>query len=233
MFIKQFGLILILLTITSLFLYAEEVSLLSFTGKVEIKKAGGEWTPVSAGQQISGSDYISTGFGSMARLQAGGMQITLQPLTRIQIDELAEKGNTVSSRVSLQSGRVRAVRTQTTKAQRKLLDFRLSTPVATAAVRGTDFELSANNKLRTYEGLVEFSSKQGTVLSSAGSYSWASISQAPAIPLELAAENWSLSPVAGSIGGITISGAAADILQNLNIPGNGFIESSSMLFILN
>jgi hypothetical protein len=192
--------IVILLISAALIASAADVTVVSFSGNVEIKEPGGAWTPVSTGQLVSSRSMISTGFGSRARLSAGGMELNLQPLTRVSIDSLALDGETTRSAVSLQAGRVRASRPPTTRSTRSVVDFRVSTPVATAAVRGTDFELSFN-KLMTNEGLVKFSVGQAVVLSSEGTWTWAVEGLRPMNPAGLIGDNWSVSTEAGAIPG--------------------------------
>jgi len=135
-----------------------------------------------------------------AKLSAGGMELNLQPLTRVSIDSLTRDGDTPRTAVSLQSGRVRATRPPATRSTRRAVDFRVSTPVATAAVRGTDFYLSPD-KLVTVEGLVSFSIGEAAVYSPGGSWSWAPEGLRPMNPVDLAGNRWGVSPAAGSMPG--------------------------------
>lgn len=181
---------------------ASEVIVLSLSGNVDIKEPGGNWAPAAVGQTVSSASMISTGFGSRARLSAGGMELSLQPLTRVTINSLVSEGKTDRTSVSLQSGRVRATRppvTRATRSTRRQIDFRVSTPVATAAVRGTDFFRSPD-KLETVEGLVSFEQGQAVVMSPGGTYSWAVPGLRPINPTELAGYIWGVSPEAGTIG---------------------------------
>ena len=193
-------LIVMLLTSAALAVGASDVTVISISGNVETREPGGAWTPVSAGQVISSQSMISTGFGSSAKLSAGGMELTLQPLTRVSIDSLTQDGDTLRTAVSLQSGRVRATRPPATRSTRRSIDFRVSTPVATAAVRGTDFIMSFD-KLQTLEGLVSFSMGKAVVYSPGGSWSWASEGLRPVEPTGLAGDNWGVSTEAGSLPG--------------------------------
>lgn len=189
--------LIVLLISVGLSAGAADVSVLGLTGSVEIKEPGGAWTPAAVGQVVSSRSMISTGFGSRATLSAGGMELNLQPLTRVSIDSLTQDGETTRTAVSLQSGRVRATRPPVTRSTRSAVDFRVSTPVATAAVRGTDFELSFN-KLATYEGLVGFSQGQAVVLSPGGTFSWAVEGLRPVNPTDLADEIWGVYLPGGS-----------------------------------
>jgi hypothetical protein len=188
---------ILLLTSVALAVYAAEVTVLSITGSVEIKEPGGLWSAASAGQVVSSRSMVSTGFGSRARLSAGGMELNLQPLTRITLDSLTQDGGTDRTEVSLQAGRIRATRPPVTRTTRREVNFRVSTPVATAAVRGTDFTLSPD-KLITAEGLVEFSQGQAVVLSPGGTFTFAVPGLRPIDPADLVDERWKVSTSSGS-----------------------------------
>ncbi len=199
--------IIVVLLLISLALAANaaDARIVSISGTVEVREPGSSWAPVSPGQIISTDSWISTGFGSRAKLSVGGMELNLQPLTRVSItslsDDRSSSGSPVTrTNVSLQTGRVRASRPPATRATRRSIDFRVSTPVATAAVRGTDFELSFD-KLVTYEGLVSFSQGGALVMSPGGTYTFAVDGERPLDPIALAIGLWGVSPQAGSIPG--------------------------------
>lgn len=201
---KKIIAVMLLITV-ALAAFAADVTVVSISGTVEIREPGGAWAPASAGQIISTDSWISTGFGSRAKMSAGGMELNLQPLTRVSITSLTEDrssgGRTVSrTAVSLQTGRVRATRPPATRATRRDIDFRVSTPVATAAVRGTDFELSFD-KLVTYEGLVSYSQGGALVMSPGGTYTFAVDGEHPLDPIALIINKWGVSSEAGSIPG--------------------------------
>ncbi len=194
--------LIVLLASLAFSIGAAEVTVLSLSGNVEIKEPGRDWVPAAVGQKISSASMISTGFGSRARLSAGGMELNLQPLTRVVIDSLVTDGDTDRTAVSLQTGRVRATKppvTRATRSTQRQIDFRVSTPVATAAVRGTDFYVS-HDKLETLEGLVSFTEGQAVVLSPGGTYSWSVPGLPPLNPMETFDEIWGVSPEAGTIG---------------------------------
>ena len=213
-------LVILLLTSVALAAYAADATIVSISGTVEIREPGGSWTPASVGQVVSANSWISTGFGSRAKVSAGGMEMSLQPLTRVSISSLApESGASGTSRsrttVSLQTGRVRATRPPTTRANRRdSIDFRVSTPVATAAVRGTDFVISFN-KLVTYEGLVSYSQEGVTVMSPGGTYTWAVDGWHPVDPGDLVDDQWAVNPTAGSIPGSDGRGGRSRSTRNL------------------
>lgn len=166
---------------------AQEASILSLSGSVEIKKPDGVWQAARTGQNVSSESMIATGFASSAVLSVGGMDITLSPLTRMSIDNIAEEKDAVNTNLSLKTGRLRASSSSGARKPRRAIDFKISTPVATAAVRGTDFYISTN-KLETLEGLVQLSKGKSIVYAPAGSKSWSAPETRPTEPIELVGE---------------------------------------------
>ena len=87
---------------------------------------------------------ISTGFKSELTLKIDGSVITVKPMTRLTIEEIAAKNETVSSEVYLNVGSVKA---DVKPASTKKVEFKVKTPVATASVRGTSGEISSDGLL--------------------------------------------------------------------------------------
>ena len=112
-------------------------------GKAEIKQ-GGKWIPAKAGHKITSGLTISTGFKSELTLKIDGSVITVKPMTRLTIEEIAEKNETVSSEVYLNVGSVKA---DVKPASTKKVEFKVKTPVATASVRGTSGEIGSDGLL--------------------------------------------------------------------------------------
>ena len=197
---------ILLLISVALAAHAADATIISISGTVEVREPGGSWAPAAVNQVVSANSWISTGFGSRASVSVGGMELSLQPLTRVSISSLAPESGAADqasqrTSVSLQTGRVRATRPPVTRANRReSIDFRVSTPVATAAVRGTDFVISFD-KLITYEGLVSYSPEGLTVMSPGGTYTWAVDGWHPMDPTDLVDDTWSVNPAAGSIPG--------------------------------
>jgi hypothetical protein len=196
---KRLLIILILLSAAAAVFSAEAV-VVSIVGTLDIKVPGGVWTPATVGQKISTQSMVSTGFGSRAKLSVGGMELNLQPVTRVTIDSLTETGGTPSTGLSLQTGVVRSTRPPATRTSSTGVDFRVSTPVATAAVRGTDFSVSPD-KLVTAEGLVSYSAGSTVVFSPGGTLTWYKPGFGPVNPTDLAPEIWSVNPNSGSMPG--------------------------------
>jgi hypothetical protein len=107
------------------------------TGKVEVLSPGGSWQAARVGMAVSRGATISTGFNSTAVLDLGTSVLQVNPLTRMELQQLLQQGGAVSTELFLKVGKVRAeVKTGEGLTQ----DFKLKSPVSTAAVRGTIFE---------------------------------------------------------------------------------------------
>jgi hypothetical protein len=132
-----------------------EAVIREITGTVELKAAGSEvWRPAKAGDRIPQSTIISTGFKSMALLAVGNSTLTVRPLTRLSLEALIKQENTESVNIGLQTGRVR-VDVKPPAGTRA--DITVQSPIATASVRGTEFEMSPVT-LRVHDGNVLYRS---------------------------------------------------------------------------
>lgn len=155
---KKKYIIAVLLLVLGTFLFAEITAVVkNVTGKVEIKAPGGSWKKAAPGMKIAKGYYISTGFRSEAVLVLGTSQVIVKQLTRMELEKLVEKEGTVSTGLNLRVGRVRA-EVKTTKGLKQ--DFKLKSPISTAAVRGTSFEYDGRN-LTVYNGTVAFTNTFG------------------------------------------------------------------------
>jgi hypothetical protein len=127
------------------------------TGKVELLAAQQAWVPAKAGMKVAAGTTISTGFNSTAILDLGGSILQVKPLTRMRLEELVQKQGTVQTSLFLQIGKVKAdVKTAVGLTQ----DFKVKSPVSTAAVRGTGFDYDGYD-LYVYEGVVTYSNQVG------------------------------------------------------------------------
>ena len=128
------------------------------TGKVEIQNPGEQtWGPASAGMEVPIRATISTGFGGGAVLELGASTLTVRQLTRLRIDELSTQNKVTKTNLSMPVGRIRADVKSTAGTA---TDFKLRSPVSTAAVRGTGFETDGS-LLSVFESIVAFLSESG------------------------------------------------------------------------
>lgn len=122
-------------------------------GKVEIRSAGrSAWTPATVGMRVEQNTMISTGFGASAALRMGASTVQVEQLTRMEFEEIVEQTDSVQTRLSLNVGRVSA---QVRSADERRQDFRVRSPISTAAVRGTSFTFDGE-RLDVEEGVVAF-----------------------------------------------------------------------------
>jgi hypothetical protein len=129
----------------------------SFTGKVEILGAQQAWAPVKAGMSLGLGTTISTGFNSTAVLELGSSVLQVKPLTRLRLNELVAREGTVTTDLFLQVGKIRA---EVKSAEGLAQDFKVKSPVSTAAVRGTGFEYDGY-ELYVFEGTVSYTNLTG------------------------------------------------------------------------
>jgi len=137
-------------------LMALDGQIVTVTGKVEAQDASGTWKAAKAGDPITAGTMLSTGFKSEATVKLGASILTVKPLTRMTLTQLVEKEDTVNTDVYLEVGNVKA---EVNSLNNKKNGFTVKSPVATASVRGTVFEIGDN--LVVIEGNVAFETPVG------------------------------------------------------------------------
>jgi hypothetical protein len=134
----------------------------SLSGTVEIKAPGSAaWISASPGQELDPDTAVSTGFRSAALIRLGDSSLTVRPLTRLTVKELAAAGDTDRVDIQLRAGRVRA-EVKAPEGGRNV-NFTVRGPSATASVRGTVFDFDTVN-LSVDEGTVAFSGADNTAV---------------------------------------------------------------------
>lgn len=126
-------------------------------GTVEIKAPGKDWVPARAGAALTKDTLISTAFKSVAVISVGTSTLTVKPLTRLSLEEIARLEGSETVRLALLSGRVRA---EVKPPAGGKTDFTVKSPTATASVRGTGFDQDPVN-LDVDDGKVEFTGPDG------------------------------------------------------------------------
>lgn len=145
-------LVLAIVLIAVAFVGAQEARFTAVNGKVEIQAAGGNWVAAQVGTTVGRETMISTGFNATASLQVGDSTVEVAALTRMKFEEISRSGNTDTTAMYLNVGRVSAeVRSTEGRAQ----DFRVRSPLSTAAVRGTSFTFDGE-RVRVRSGAVSF-----------------------------------------------------------------------------
>jgi len=129
------------------------------SGTVELKApADSAFVAAKTGDQVGEDTVISTGFKSSAIVEVGSTLIAVRPLTRLTLTEIrSSAGAAETLNVNLQAGRIRVdvnppagTRASTT----------VSSPSATASVRGTSFDFDTMS-VNVHEGTVSFSGSIG------------------------------------------------------------------------
>jgi len=140
--------------------FANDAEVVSLAGKGEARETGtGDWRPAMVKQRLKGGAFVRTGDGStMALLMSDQTQLRLNQNSLLQIKESAAGAPT---RLELKGGR--AWMNSKAKAGSVVID----TPNATAAIRGTEWELEVDpagkTLLAVLSGTVELSNPQGSV----------------------------------------------------------------------
>ena len=138
--------------------FAQKAVIKELTGTVELKLSGSSnFIPASMGAEVAQDTIISTGFKSTALVQAGSAILTIRPLTRLSLTEIQASQGEENLAMNLQAGRVRVDVNPPAGTKASLS---VSSPSATASVRGTSFEFDTMN-LRVNSGTVAFIGKWG------------------------------------------------------------------------
>jgi hypothetical protein len=184
------------------------------SGVVDIKTAGSDgWVPARRGDTLERDTVISTGFRSIAVLALGNSVLTVRPLTRMSLEELARLPGQDEVSLYMRAGRVRATVKPPVGGK---VAFTIRSPIATASVRGSVFEFDTVN-LNVQEGLVGFSAPSGPALpvSAGRGSSINEINHTATPPVTATDQALTPSPPLG-----TDSGASAGI-QMANAGGDG------------
>jgi len=133
--------------------FAQEAVIRELTGIVELQNPGSKvWEKAVQGQVILQNTIVSTGFKSSALIGIGDSLVSVRPLTRLSLTELSVRAEAETINTNLMAGRVR-VDVKAPAGARTA--FSVQSPIATASVRGTIFEMGIY-ELRVIEGTVEF-----------------------------------------------------------------------------
>lgn len=132
---------------------AFEATVVSAKGKVEVLKDG-NWLALAEGSVVNKGDVIQTGFKSELILKIKETVVTVDPLSRLTVEQLAEKSSQDSMRLFLDTG---SLKSDVKKSENRRTEFTVRSPVATASVRGTVLTMRhrfRGTDVQTHEGLV-------------------------------------------------------------------------------
>ncbi len=136
--------------------FALDGQVVTVSGKVEYQNESGVWKALAAGDTLTAGTMISTGFKSEATVKLGASILTIKALTRMTLNQLIEKEDTVDTELYLEVGTVKA---EVNSFNNKKNAFSVKSPAATASVRGTVFEIG--EFLVITQGVVEFRTPVG------------------------------------------------------------------------
>jgi hypothetical protein len=136
-------------------------------GTVEVKQsAASPWVPATVGMNLDKNASISTGFKSSVLISLGDSVLTVKPLSRVRLEDLAASRETADVALFLQAGRVRAK--VAPPAGGGKVNFQVRSPSVTASVRGTEFDMGPSS-VKMLSGTVAFAGNDGVpVLVNAG-----------------------------------------------------------------
>ena len=147
-----------LFIMTAFVAFSQNGVIRELAGSVEIKRAGdANFIAASAGDILREDTVISTGFRSTALIEVGSTLLTVRPLTRLSLMEIRSSAGTETINVNLQAGRVRV---DVNPPAGTRANMQVTSPVATASVRGTSFEFDTRN-IFVNSGVVNYSGNRG------------------------------------------------------------------------
>ena len=148
----------IFLVFAGAYAFAQSGVIRELSGTVELKAQGASaYTAAKAGDEIKQDTVISTGFKSSALVALGSTMITVRPLTRLTLKEIQASSGTETININLQAGRVRV---DVNPPAGTRASVAVTSPIATASVRGTSFEFDTRN-LKVNHGRVSYDGKKG------------------------------------------------------------------------
>ncbi len=141
------------LSLISFSAFAEpmQATVVSAKGKSEVQRAG-QWVTLSEGSKLNKGDVIQTGFKSELILKIKNSTVTVSPLSRVTIEQLAEKKDNDETKLFLDTG---SLKSNVKKTEDRRVGFTVRSPVATASVRGTVMEVKnvyGGTEVIGYEG---------------------------------------------------------------------------------
>ena len=150
--------IMMLLALVTLPLAGMTVVVDNHDGLVQYRAPGAaRWETVSAGMEIIEGGTLVSGANGSALLRAGNATIEVDPLSRLTVAQALFTDTSESTSLNMPYGRVRA---SVRRSRERGMDFRVLTPISTAAVRGTEFSFDGR-VLAVQEGDVSFRNHLG------------------------------------------------------------------------
>ena len=178
-------------------MFAQTGVIRELSGTVELKNAGqASFTTAKAGDRVNQDTVISTGLKSNALIEIGSAIISVRPLTRLTLTEIQASSGEETLNMNLQAGRVRVDVNPPAGAKASVA---VSSPNATASVRGTSFFFDTRN-LSVEQGTVLFKGSRGyTIQAGAGSNSVVTANSKASAPQYSSGTSASSAPVVAGL----------------------------------
>lgn len=158
---------------------ARKAEVVSVSGEGWVRFRGEEgWLDAFREQVLTAGDLLRTGeYGRMGVLFTDGIQIRMSRKTTLAIRETPETGGKKSTVLGLDLGEVWS------RSEALPEGLRIETPAATAAIRGTDWDLNVDETGRSHltvlAGAVSFFNEYGRIVVEAGEQAVAEPGKAP------------------------------------------------------
>ena len=158
------------------------------TGELKAINANNVSRSLQRGTAFYQDDTLTTGSAAQAKLRfTDGTLLTLNPNSRLRIDSYRYQNGASNNNyiVNLTTGGFRTV--SGAIAKDNTADYQVHTPVATIAIRGTDYSIMFSNTegltTAVWQGAIELSNDSGKLLvGEAQKFQYAQIKAADAIP---------------------------------------------------
>ena len=148
--LKTFIIIFIITIFKFNFVFAG-IKVISVKGEAAYK-LNKNWLPMKANMALKNGTKISTGVKSTVTLDINGNSVIIRQLSMMKIYESSISDKSSKTRIGLGRGSIRA---RVSRKKRIKTSFKVSTPIATSSVRGTEQEISHGPGMGTIIKVIE------------------------------------------------------------------------------
>ena len=128
-------------------------TIVASSGEIEFRHgSSGAFTPLTAGVVLQRGDFVSTGFDSTVTLDLGYGLLAVGPITQLRLDEFVAPAHLGRTQVFLRVGTI-AAKVKHVAAIRS--DFSVTTPTASASIRGSEIYVAETTRGATNVYTVE------------------------------------------------------------------------------
>ena len=149
----------VLFAATAFTAFSMDAVVVSAKGKAEVQN-GESWVALKNGDTLNQGSVIQTGFKSEVVLNIKESTVTVAPLSRLTLQQLAEREGVAGApgkddtTIFLDTG---SLKSNVQKSQDRRVGFTVRSPVATASVRGTEYQVTTKFRsvaVQTMQGKV-------------------------------------------------------------------------------